>query len=275
MLSHAGREAGGVGWAFGINEALDQTGAMMGPLTVAAVLAFRHDYHLAFAVLAVPAAITIALVILARVLYPRPQDLDRSAYGADVERHPSRVLWIYLAGAAFAAAGLADFPLIAFHFARAQVVPSTWIAAFYAVAMATSGAGSLLFGRLFDRFGFRVLIGLTFIAALFAPLVFLGGFWPALLGVAIWGLAAGVFESIIPAAITPMVPPDRRASSFGLFTAVYGLAWFAGSALIGFLYDRSIPAVIGFCVVSELLAAPFFLRAARLVGRRKPNGDLA
>jgi MFS family permease len=140
---------------------------------------------------------------------------------------------------------------------------------FYAVAMATSGAGSLVFGKLFDRFGFRVLIAASLIAALFAPLVFLGGFWSALVGAAVWGVATGVFESIIPAAVTPMVAPERRASVFGLFTAVYGTAWFAGSALIGFLYDRSLTAVIVFCVVGELAAVPFFIWAAR-----KPNGDL-
>ncbi|HEY3815445.1 MAG TPA: MFS transporter [Caulobacteraceae bacterium] len=268
MLSHAGKEAGGVGWAFGLNEALDQTGALVGPLVMAAVLALRHDYHLAFAVLALPAAITVTLMIVARLLYPRPQDLERKSSVPSPKGLP-RAFWIYMAGAAFAGLGLADYPLIAYHFTRAHIVPGAWIAVFYAVAMATSGAGSLVFGKLFDRFGFKVLIAASLIAAMFAPLVFLGGFWSALAGAAVWGVATGVFESIIPAAVTPMVAPERRASVFGLFTAVYGTAWFAGSALIGFLYDRSLTAVIVFCVVGELAAAPFFIWAAR-----KPNGDL-
>src|SRR6266496_5151984 len=73
------------------------------------------------------------------------------------------------------AAGFADFSLIAFHFAQASTVSSTLIPVFYAVAMGVGGIGSLLFGRLFDRFGISVLIPLTIISALFAPLVFLGG----------------------------------------------------------------------------------------------------
>jgi MFS family permease len=158
----------------------------------------------------------------------------------------------------------ADYPVIAYHFGKTQSVPGEWIAVFYAVAMAVSGAGSLLFGRLFDRFGFAVLIALTLISALFAPLVFLGGFWLALIGAAIWGLGMGVHESIIPAAVAPMVPVARRASAFGLFTAGYGVSWFLGSAAIAILYDRSVPATVAFCVAAELLAIPMFL----WVGRR-------
>ncbi|MGH6986026.1 MAG: MFS transporter [Caulobacteraceae bacterium] len=267
MLSYAGQEAGGVGWAFGLHEALDQLGAMVGPLAIAAVLARRGDFHLAFAALAIPAAINLVFVGAARLLYPRPQELGPEP-SADSGQALPRVYWVYLAGAGLAAMGFADYPLIAYHFARAHVVTGPYIAVFYAVAMGVSGAGSLLFGRLFDRFGFSVLIALTVISALFAPLVFLGGFWVALVGAAIWGLGMGVHESIIPAAVTPMAPGGKRAGAFGLFTAGYGAFWFVGSGLIGFLYDRSIPEVIAFCVVAELAATPFFIWVARHRGGR-------
>jgi predicted MFS family arabinose efflux permease len=266
MLSHAGREAGGYGWVFGLHEALDQFGAMVGPLVVAAVLARHGSYHEAFAVLAFPAAINLLLVLAARLAYPRPQDLEIAAPATEGGRLP-RTYWVYLAGAALAAVGFADYPLIAFHFARAHVVPGEWIAIFYSVAMAVSGTGSLVFGRIFDRFGFNVLIALTLVSALFAPLVFLGGFWIALLGAAVWGLGMGVHESIIPAAVAPMAPASRRASAFGLFTAGYGVFWFLGSAAIGFLYDRSLAAAIAFCVTAELAAVPFFVWVARRVGQ--------
>ena len=58
--------------------------------------------------------------------------------------------------------------------------------------MAISGTGSLVFGRLFDRYGFGVLVVLTAVSALYAPLTFFGGFWLALIGAAIWGLSMGV-----------------------------------------------------------------------------------
>ncbi len=271
MLSHAAKQVGGYGLVFGIHEALDQFGAMCGPLLVAFVLAGRGSYREAFAVLLVPAVINLSLVGIARWLYPRPQDLESSPPEIGGRGLPG-LFWVYFAGAALVAAGFADYPLIAYHFGKTHSVPNEWIAIFYSVAMAVSGTGSLVFGRLFDRFGFVVLVGLTLVAALFAPLVFLGGFWAALIGAAIWGVGIGVHESIIPAALAPMVPAQRRASAYGLFTAGYGVFWFAGSAAIGILYDASLTATIAFCVVTQLAAAPIFYfvgrrRSAQLTGR--------
>jgi len=257
MLSHAGTIIG-QGWVFGLHEALDQLGAMIGPLMVAAVLARQGDYRTAFAMLLVPALITLTLLVAARLLYPRPEEME--SHTPDLHaQHLPRAFWLYLAGAALVAVGFPDFSLMSFHLGKASVVPPVWIPVFYAIAMGTSGLGSLVFGRMFDRKGIMILIPLTIITTLFVPLVFMGGFWAALIGSALWGLGMGVHESIIPAAVTMMVPRERRASAYGIFTAGYGVAWFAGSAMIGFLYDVSLPALIAFSVAAELAAIPFFL----------------
>ncbi len=261
MLSHAAKEIG-FGWAFGMHEALDQFGALFGPLAVAAILAVRGEYRFAFAALLIPGLICLCLLLIARWLYPRPEELEAAAPQVETKGLP-RVFWIYLAGAALVAAGFADFPLIAYHFHKVSSVSPHWVPIAYALAMAVSGTGSLAFGRLFDRFGISLLIPLTLLSALFAPLVFLGGFWAALAGAALWGLGMGVHESIIPAAVAPLVSPQRRASAYGLFTAGYGLFWFLGSAAIGILYDQSVPATIAFCVASELAAIPFFFAVHR------------
>lgn len=257
MLSHAGQQIGGYGWAFGLHEALDQSGALVGPLVAAGILAWRGEYHLAFALLAIPAFVTLSILLAARLSYPHPEELEAKPPNVQTARLP-RVFWIYLAGAVLVGAGFADFPLIAYHFARTHLMAQSLIPVFYAVAMGVSGIGSLLFGRLFDRIGLLVLVPLTLLSALFAPLVFLGGFWLALLGMALWGLGMGVHESIIPAAVTLMVPAGRRASAYGLFTAGYGIFWFLGSALIGLLYGVSLPILIGFSLVVELAAIPLF-----------------
>ncbi|WP_329260309.1 MFS transporter [Actinoallomurus sp. NBC_01490] len=262
MLSHAAKDIG-YGRAFGLHEALDQFGAMFGPLAVVLVLLLgRHDYTIAFAALAIPAAVTLSLVVVARLFYPRPQDLEAGPAEVRAGGLP-RVFWIYLAAGALVAAGFADFPLIAYHFQRAGIVSATLTPLFYAVAMAVSGIGSLVLGRLFDRVGIGVLVPLTIVAASFVPLVFLGGFWAGLAGVSLWGLGMGVHESIIPAAVAPMVSPDRRASAYGLFTGVYGTAWFLGSLLIGALFDVSPWAVVAFCVAAELAAIPLILTVRR------------
>jgi MFS family permease len=270
MLSHAAAEIG-YGTAFGIHEALDQLGAMLGPLAVAGVLAYGADgYRLAFAVLAIPAVLCLSLVGAARFIYPRPQEL--AATPADVQGSGlPRTFWLYLAGAGLAAAGFADWSLIAFHYAQTSTVGTSLIPVFYAIAMAVSGAGSLLFGRLYDRFGISVLLPLTVVSAAYAPLAFLGGLWVALAGASLWGLGMGVQESIIPAAVATMVPPARRASAYGLFTAGYGIAWFIGSVVIGVLYTVAIPAAIAFALVAEAVALPLFVA----VRRRSPRPGAA
>ncbi len=261
MLSHAGSEIG-FGRAFGVHEAMDQFGALFGPLMVAGILAWRGSYRLAFAALLIPMAICLSLVLIAHHIYPRPHDLEIKTGSVKTKGLP-RVFWTYLIGAALVAAGFADFPLIAFHFTRVASVPKDLVPVAYAIAMGVSGTGSLLFGRWLDRFGVALLIPLTLIAAAFAPLVFLGGFWLALGGAALWGLGMGVHESIIPAIVAPMVPPDRRASAYGLFTAGYGIFWFIGSAVMGILYDHSITAAVIFCVLTQFAAVPLFLIVKR------------
>lgn len=261
MLSHASKQIG-LGFGFGLHEAMDQAGALVGPLVIAVILARRGNYRSGFAVLLVPAVLTLLCLLLARILYPKPEDLEVKP--AHIERGGlPRIFWIYLAGAALVAAGFADFSLIAYHFQKASVVPKLWIPIFYSIAMATSGIGSLVFGKLFDRSGIWILIPLTLLAATSAPLVFLGGFWLALSGVALWGLGMGVHESIIPAAVATMVPHERRPSAYGIFTGGYGLFWFIGSVIIGILYDFSIVWLLVFSVGAQLVAIPVFYRVKR------------
>ena len=266
MLSHAAEQIG-YGRAFGLHEALDQFGATFGPLFVALVLlVVHHDYTVAFALLAVPAVIELGFLAVARLSYPNPSDLEAASARVTPSQKMPKVFWVYLTAAAFVGAGFADFPLIAYHFERARIVSTDLVPVFYAVAMAVGGAGSLVFGRLFDRFGMRLLLPLTLVSAVYAPLVFLGGFWVSFAGVVLWGVGTGVQESIIPAAVGQMVGRDRRASAFGIFTAGYGVAWFIGSTIIGLLFGVSLPIVVAFSAGSEVVALPLFFAAARRAG---------
>jgi len=265
MLSHAGKEVG-LGWTFGLHEALDQFGALCGPLVLAWILARHGNYQLGFAVLAIPAAITITILIGARISYPRPEEMEVHVPDVHSAGLP-RVFWIYLVGAALVAAGFADFSLMAYHFEKARVVQQGWVPVFYAVAMGVSGLGSLGFGKMFDRSGLWIVIPLTLISAASAPLAFLGHEWEALAGCALWGLGMGVHESIIPAAVATMVPQQRRPSAYGTFTAGYGIFWFIGSVIIGKLYEVSLPALVGFSVAAQLAAIPVFIVITRKVSK--------
>ncbi|MCS6910571.1 MAG: MFS transporter [Anaerolineales bacterium] len=256
MLSHATHQTGR-GWGFGLHEALDQIGAILGPLLVSAVLYLRGDYRAGFALLLIPALLALGVLLTARVIYPRPQDLEASTPELRTRGFP-RAFWLYLGAVALVAAGYADFPLIAYHFEKTNLLAPALIPVFYAVAMGVDALAALLFGRLFDRIGLTTLVIVSLLSALFAPLVFLGNWVTALLGVALWGVGLGAQESILRAAVAGMVPADRRGSAYGLFNTGFGLAWFAGSALMGGLYDVSLPALVAFAVAAQLLAAPLF-----------------
>src|SRR5438093_4463523 len=261
MLAGASTEIGR-GWAFGVHEALDQVGALVGPLLAAAILWLQGSFALAFAILAIPAVITLATLAVARITYPDPGGV--SARKADVRTEGlSNTFWLYIAGAGLVGAGFADFSLMAFHFQKAHTVAGGLVPVFYALAMGTSGLGSLLFGRLFDRRGIVVLVPLTAATAFFAPLAFLGGGLAALAGTILWGIGLGVHESVMQAAVAQIVPAGRVASAYGLFNLGFGVAWFAGSAVMGALYDLSIPALVIFSMIAELAAIPLFLRLLR------------
>jgi hypothetical protein len=170
----------------GLHEAMDQIGAILGPLIVAGILYFNGGYRISFAILLIPALVALAVLLVARILYPRPRDLEVASVELTAGGF-SRIFWLYLAAVSLVAAGYADFPLISFHFEKLSLVPKVWIPVFYAVAMGVDALLALFFGRLFDRIGLSILIIVSLISSFFAPLVFLGGFSLALLGMAIWG----------------------------------------------------------------------------------------
>lgn len=270
MLAHAAVELGG-GRVFGVREALDASGGMIGPLIIAVVLAMHGGFRGAFALLALPAVLTIVVLVFARIQYPRPADLEPDDASADVQPSPRlpQVFWIYAAGMALIAVGYADYPLIAYHFSTAHTVSTALIPILYAIAMAAEALASLVLGSLFDRFGVGTVVVATVLAAGFAPLVFLGGTATAVVGMVLWGVGMAAQESIVKAAVTGMVARRRRATAFGLFDTVFGVAWFLGSAVLGALYGVSIPALVIFSVVVQVLAIPFLVATrSRLRPRR-------
>ncbi|MBY0545559.1 MAG: MFS transporter [Gammaproteobacteria bacterium] len=268
MLSHASQRIG-MGWGFGLHEALDQTGAMAGPLLVALVLYYKDGYHYAFALLAIPALLAIIILLFARHLYPHPQSLDIPQVHLETKSlRDNKVFWIYLIGAGLVAAGFADFPLIAYHFEKTKVVSMVWVPIAYALAMGVDGVAAPLLGRLYDKYGFIVLIVVTVISCLFAPFVFLGNFSWAIAGVILWSIGMGAHESLMRAVVANMVPANKRASAYGVFNMGFGLFWFLGSVLMGVLYDISIPWLVAFSLLIQLSAIPILA----LVINKKESG---
>ena len=255
MLSYAGRSIG-AGWVFGLNEALDQAGATVGPLLMALILYLHGGYRTGFGVLLVPALLCLGTLALARLLHPRPHELEEGTGNTFATPNLTQAYWIYLAAGALLAAGFADFALIGFHFQKANVMPENLIPVFYAVAMAASALASIPLGRLFDRLGPNVSLFAFLISAAAAPFIFLGTSSFALIGMIFWGVGMSAQGSLFQAMLTGVIPPQKRSTAFGLFDTGYGIAWFLGSAGMGLLYDKSILAVVLFSVILQLVAIP-------------------
>ncbi|MCM8831238.1 MAG: MFS transporter [Candidatus Omnitrophica bacterium] len=259
LLSSATKEFG-YGRGFGLHEALDQIGAILGPLVMAVVLYFKSEYRIAFALLFIPALLALMVLIKAKFFYPQPMFLEKISVFSDT-KGLTKTFWIYLVGMIFVAAGYVDFPLIAYHFKKVSLIPDNLIPTFYSIAMGTDALAAILLGRLFDRKGFSILVISVFISLFFVPLVFLKKSYLVLCGMLLWGIGIGAQESIMRAAIANMISIDKRAFAYGVFSAFYGLFWFLGSAVAGKFYDISIFALVIFSVLMQLFSIPFFILA--------------
>lgn len=262
MLSHAGKSLG-QGWVFGLNEALDQAGATLGPLITALVLYRRGDYHQAFAWLLIPALLCLATVFVAWFLHRRPHELEEDGHQPPSAGTFSRAYWLYLVAGGLVAAGFADFSLIAFHFRKNATVAEDLVPVFYSTAMAAGALSAPLFGKFLDRVGPSIFVVAFGVPAFFAPLVFLGQAKLQLLGMVLWGIGLGAQDSCLRAVLSSITHSGKRSTAFGVFDTGFGLFWFAGSAIMGFLYDVSLPALIAFSVALQLAALPIFALARK------------
>lgn len=261
MLTHAASRTG-TGWAFGLHEAMDTTGAVIGPLIVSAVLYVGQGYTVSFALLAIPALLSLFVLLVARSQFPQPHELE-VVERLEQPRRLSRSFWIYSFAGASIAVGYADFSLLAYHFSRAAVLAAPQIPVLYAVAMMAAAVAALALGCVFDQVGISILVPVTLVSAFSTPLALLGGPATVMLGVVCWGVGMGAQESVMRAAVGTIAPRHRRATAFGFFDAIFGVAWFVGSVLLGILYDRSVMAAAVFSLALQLLAVPVLLATAQ------------
>ncbi len=259
MLSYASQRVG-LGWGFGLHEALDQAGAMLGPLLMAWCLYSSMSIAHSFAVLAVPALTALILLFFARRQYPNPQGLEETVQPLGTIH--KRSYWLFVLAAACIALGYADFALIAYHFVKVGLLSMVWIPICYAAGLGSNMVMAPFLGYLYDRMGMMVLVGLTLVASFFAPLCFLGSPSVAFFGVIVWAIGYGTQASLMRAVIATLVPKDKCGGAYGTFNAIFGVAWMVGSMVMGALYDVSVLSLVVFSMLAQWLAIPllFHLR---------------
>jgi MFS family permease len=271
----------GRGRAFALHEALDQSGALLGPLVMAAMISMS-GYRLGFAVLILPGIAAVAMLGWLRRAVPNPQAYEHPTDNTPTTRPAShasgpdgsqgeavepwwrfsRQFWTYTAFTALTMAGYATFGVLSYHLHARQVVPDWQIPVIYAAAMGIDALAALGSGWVYDRYGLRGLIVLPVLAGVVPFLSFTTNPTLVWAGALIWGIALGVHESTMRAAVADLIPSHRRGTGYGTFTAIYGLAWLAGGALTGALYDTSISGVHIFILTTQTAALLVFLPLA-------------
>jgi MFS family permease len=264
MLSYATKEVGR-GWGFAVHEALDQVGAVIGPIVFSLVFLFHGDYREGFTLLWIPALLTLVVLAIARKKFPAPQKLEspgQASEQGDKGKLP-RVFWFYTAFTFLSMAGFAHFQLISYHLHVQGIVSDAQIPIIYAIAMGVDALAALLVGKTYDRIGLMSLLAVPLLTLPIPFLTFSHSYSLVLIGIALWGAVVGVQETIMRAAIADLTPVERRGFAYGVFNTAYGAGWFLGSALMGLLYELSINYLILFAVVMELISIPLFLSVRR------------
>lgn len=272
LLSHA-TAATGRGRGFAVHEAMDQVGALIGPLTVAGVLALTGgDYAPALGVLALPGVAAVALLLWLRARVPdpvgyetrvgaaapeEPDSPEEPGVAGSRERKLPRAFWAYAVFTAATLTGFATFGVLSYHLVVRHLVPTAAVPVLYAAAMAADAVAALATGWLYDRFGAQVLVVLPLLSAAVPALAFTDTVGVAVAGALVWGAAVGVQESTLRATVADLVAPGRRATAYGVFAGIMGGAALAGGALAGVLYDVSIPLLV--VVVVGIQAAALVL----------------
>ena len=277
LLSHAAAVTGR-GKGFAVHEALDQIGAVIGPLTVAAVLALTgNDYGPALGVLAIPGVAALALLIWLVVRVPDPARYEPHAAAAPPTapvantprpRHAPlpAAFWAYSAFTATTMVGFATFGVLSFHMVIRGILPAAAVPLVYAAAMGADAVAALLSGWAYDRVGAKTLAALPILSALIPLVAFGNQVWLVVAGALLWGAAVGIQESTLRAVVADLVAPPRRATAYGVFAAGLGAATAAGGALTGWLYDTSVTALV--ITVAVIQAVAVVLAVGVVVRRR-------
>ncbi|MCM2465262.1 MFS transporter [Methanoculleus oceani] len=257
ILSHATTTVGR-GWGFGVHKALDQVGAVIGPLIMVAALALTGGYAPGFLLLGIPLAGVAVVLFLAQSKVPKPGRLEANG-GTRENMDDPPVIIPYAAFIFLGMAGFASFPLISFHLKAQSIVPDAVIPLFYASAMVVSVMVALLVGRVFDRIGTHVLLTIPVLSTATVLLAFSPDPGVAIAGSLAWGAGIGIFETALRASIAESTAADRRGKVYGAVSAVFGTAWFAGSVVMGILYDVSIGHIVAYVVIVETAAVIAYL----------------
>lgn len=268
ILSYATKEVGR-GFGFGLHEALDQIGAIVGPLIFSAILFAGGNYRSGFSVLWIPAMMVPIVLCIARNRLPHPEKLEIAhESGSKDNTLFSKTFVLYSLFTFFAVAGFANFPLIAYHLKMKTIVGDAQIPALFALAMGVDALTALIIGKTYDRMGLKILIIVPLLSFFIPLLAFSDMLVGVIIGTILWGIVLGIHETIMRAAVADLTDINRRGSAYGIFNTLYGLSWLLGGTLMGMLYEQSVYTLMLLAALFEVVSIPLFLMLAKSLKSR-------
>ena len=273
ILSQATKQVG-TGFGFGLHEAMDQIGAITGPLFFTGLfLALGKgqrglpDYQTGYRLLWIPYVLVMLSVFVAYLRVPNPEKLEKPVSKIPETNKLSRVFWAYAAFSFVTTIGFANFAVLGYHFKTQHILTDAQIPLFYAIAMGIDAVVALIIGKIYDKIGLVSLMTIPLFTLLTPLFAFSKNFTFVVVGVVFWGIVMGTHETIMKAAIADLTPLKKRGTGYGIFNTAYGLAFLIGSSVMGILYEKSITHVIAFSVIVEILAIPLFFNMKKSIAR--------
>jgi MFS family permease len=281
IISGVAENQVGIGFAFGLQEALDQIGAFAGPLVFTLVFLLVgtngiSQYQLGYQLLLIPFALLIFFVIYAYLRTKRENLIPVVKKKEFRTERLKPVFWVYTAFTFFCTLGFVNFSVVGYHLKANNLMSDANITLLYAIAMGVDAAAALLVGKFYDRIKQKTgrktggLLALTVIPllTLFLPFLTLSNsILLIVIGMVIFGIIMGTHETIMRSAIADITPFNKRGTGYGVFNTGYGLALFGGAALMGLLYDlNQTGLIIWLTCVTEAVALLLYFKIRRMTG---------
>lgn len=269
ILSQAAKQVG-TGFGFGLNEAMDQIGALVGPLIFTGLFLMTggglKTYQKGYALLLVPFVLVMICITVAFLRVPHPEKLEDKGDTGRPDKL-SRVFWLYNIFSFMTATGFVSFILLGYHFKAKGILTDAQIPLFYAIAMAMDGVAALIIGKMYDvlkvqlkkeEAGLLMLVFVPLISALIPVLAFSASMTFIIFSVILWGIVMGAHETIMKAAVADLTSVRKRGTGYGIFNISYGAAMLVGGTVMGLLYERSIPLLVLVASTVQFLSLPVF-----------------
>ena len=280
ILSAVAENQVGTGFAFGLQEALDQLGAFAGPLIFTLVFYLSKnseiaEYQLGYKVLMIPFVALMLFVTFAYLQTEREKLIPVIKQRQFQSESLRPTFWIYTAFTFFCTLGFLNFSIIGYHLKANRLLSDGNITLLYSVAMIVDAITAIIIGRAYDQMKRRIgtktgglaVLGAIPAITLLIPFLALGtSTTMIILGMIIFGIIIGVHETIMRSAIADITPFNKRGTSYGIFNACYGLALLGGSAFTGYLYNlNQLGAIKIFTCAVELIALFLYVKMNQMV----------